>query len=89
LLREYEMIAAFSSASVEADAVRPTGPATALPSPPISNLSFSRPAIASSFMNNKTKSVFDAPICKPTLPPPKSKNAGALQPPLTRRLITP
>src|SRR5256714_326565 len=40
-------------------------------------------------MNRSTRSVWAAPICKPTLAPPMWKKAGALQPPVTRRLMTP
>src|SRR5215213_6034797 len=65
---------------VVALAVRPTGPAAALASPPISSLSSSSPFSASSFMKRRMRSVFDAPICGPMLAPASLKKAGALQP---------
>jgi hypothetical protein len=60
--REYDSISAFIIASVWALVSRPTGPAAAVASAPIVNLSDKRCRIPPSFITNKTMSVSDAPI---------------------------
>src|SRR5215510_13139755 len=89
LLREYESISALIDASVDAAASRPTGPAAIEASAPNSTLlltSFFNPLV---FMNKSTSSVAEPPICRPTLPPLISRNAGADQPDRVRQLATP
>src|SRR5205085_5590951 len=90
-LREYESICALSSTSVEAEALRPTGPAEAAAPAPISNLSLSRFSTPSLFIITNTKSTACPPICNPKLPPPIEKKAGLPHepPPSRRQLIKP
>src|SRR4029077_12144815 len=73
-------MAACIRASVPAPAFRPTGPAATPASAPSSNLSFSSPSTLSSFMSSRKKSVDDAPICGPTLPPPARRYTGLHHP---------
>ena len=72
-----------------ADACLPTGPAATVASAPILNLSLIRLCKAWSFMNSITTSVKEAPIWKPTLPPPTATNIGALQPLAVRQVASP
>src|SRR6185436_9073133 len=87
--RDHDRMSACICASVCAVAVRPTGPAATEPSAPNVNLLDSSLSAPRSFMTNMIRSVDDAPIWKPTLPPSMRTVPGADHPsPLLSRQDT-
>src|SRR5260370_36014425 len=67
--REYERISARKATSLSAEAVRPTGPAAALASPPSLTLLLSMLVAERGLIIRRTKSGALPPSLRPALPP--------------------
>src|SRR5260370_41105117 len=80
--REYERISARKATSLSAEAVRPTGPAAALASPPSLTLLLSMLVAERGLIIRRTKSVAVPPSGKPALPPSRDIMVGGPQGPV-------